>query len=160
MAGVNKVILVGNLGADPEVRQTPGGNAVATFSVAVTERWKDQSGQKQERTEWVRCVVWRRQAEIAQQYLRKGSKVYAEGKLQTRSWEDRNGGGKRYATEVILDTFQMLDAPNGQGGHGNQGGFGGNSQASFGDNGIPDFGPVGAGPAPTGPAPSEDDLPF
>ncbi len=110
MAGsLNKVMLIGNLGSDPEVRNTPAGAAVATFRVACTESWKDQSGQKQERTEWVTIVAWRQQAEIAQKYLRKGSKVYVEGKLQTRQWEDKNGGGKRYATEVLCDHFMMLD---------------------------------------------------
>lgn len=110
MAGsLNKVMLIGNLGADPEVRSTPNGATVATFRVACTESWKDQSGQKQKRTEWVTIVVWREQAALAQKYLRKGSKVYVEGKLQTRQWEDRNGGGKRYATEVLGDRLMMLD---------------------------------------------------
>lgn len=110
MAGsVNKWIGIGNLGADPEVRSTPNGAQVATFRVACSESWKDQSGQRQERTEWVTVVAWRQQAEIAQRYLRKGSKVYVEGKLQTRTWEDKNGGGKRYATEVLCDRFSMLD---------------------------------------------------
>ena len=110
MAGsLNKVLLIGNLGRDPEVRATPNGSKVATFSVACSESWKDQSGQKQERTEWVTVVAWRAQAEIAEKYLRKGSKVYVEGKLQTRTWEDKNGGGKRYATEVLVERFMMLD---------------------------------------------------
>ena len=116
MAGsLNKVMLIGHLGRDPEIRSTPNGAKVATFSVACTETWKDQSGQKQERTEWVTCVAWRAQAEIAEKYLRKGSKVYVEGKLQTRSWEDKNGGGKRYATEVLVDRFMMLDGRQGGG---------------------------------------------
>ena len=110
MAGsLNKVLLIGNLGRDPEVRATPNGSKVATFSVACSESWKDQSGQKQERTEWVTVVAWRAQAEIAEKYLRKGSKVYVEGELQTRTWEDKQGGGKRYATEVLCDRFMMLD---------------------------------------------------
>lgn len=110
MAGsLNKVMLIGNLGSDPEVRSTPNGSQVATYRIACTEAWKDQSGQKHERTEWVTIVAWRQQAEIAQRFLRKGSKVYVEGKLQTRSWEDKNGGGKRYATEVLCDRFLMLD---------------------------------------------------
>ena len=112
MAGsLNKVMLIGNLGADPEIRATQGGTEVATFRVACTETWRDHSGQKQERTEWVTVVAWRKLAEIAAKYLHKGSKVYVEGKLQTRSWEDKNGGGKRYATEVLADQFTMLDAP-------------------------------------------------
>lgn len=117
MAGsLNKVMIIGNLGRDPEVRATPNGAQVATFSVACTETWKDHDGQKQERTEWVTVVAWRQQAEIAAKYLRKGAKVYVEGKLQTRQWEDKNGGGKRYATEVLCDRFMMLDGrPGGQG---------------------------------------------
>ena len=94
-ASLNKVMLIGNLGADPEIRNTPGGAQVANFRVACTENWTDQSGQRQERTEWVTIVAWRKQAEIAQRFLRKGSRVYVEGKLQTRTWEDKNGGGKR-----------------------------------------------------------------
>lgn len=107
-ASLNKVMLIGNLGADPEVRTTPGGATVANFRVACTESWKDQRGQKQERTEWVTIVAWKVQAEIAQKYLRKGSRVYVEGKLQTRSWEATDGT-KRYATEVLCERFMMLD---------------------------------------------------
>ena len=116
MAGsLNKVQLIGNLNSDPEIRSTPSGSQVANFRVACSESWKDQSGQRQERTEWVTCVAWRAQAEIAQKYLRKGSKVYVEGKLQTRTWEDKNVGGKRYATEVLVDRFLMLDGRQGGG---------------------------------------------
>jgi len=154
MAGVNKVILLGNLGGDPEVRQTPTNKTVATVNIAVTERWKDQAGQKQERTEWMRVIFWGKQAEVVQQYLHKGSKVYVEGKLQTRSWEDKNGGGKRYATEVVASDFQFLDpAPNREGGQG--GGFGGSRGNNARDEGsLPDYGDA------AGPAPSDDDLPF
>ena len=103
MAGsLNKVMLIGNLGADPDVRTTPNGAQVANFRVACTESWTDQSGQKQERTEWVTIVAWKKLSEIIQRFLRKGSKVYVEGKLQTRTWEDTNGG-KRYATEVLCE---------------------------------------------------------
>ena len=110
MAGsVNRVILIGAMGADPEIRATPGGAQVANFRVACAETWKDASGQRQTRTEWVTVVAWRQQAEIAAKYLRKGAKVYVEGKLQTRTWEDKQGGGKRYATEVLCDRFMMLD---------------------------------------------------
>ena len=109
MSGVNKVILIGFLGADPEVRTTPQGAMVASLRLAVSETWKDQQGQRNERTEWVNLVLWRQQAEIAQKYLRKGSKIYAEGKLQTRSWDDKQSGQKRYATDVVVDTFTMLD---------------------------------------------------
>lgn len=123
MAGsLNKVMLIGNLGADPEVRNTPSGGQVANFRVACTENWTDQSGQRQERTEWVTVVAWKKLAEVAQKYLRKGSKVYVEGKLQTRSWEDKNGGGKRFATEVQCEQLTMLDPPPQRGGQ-QQGGY-------------------------------------
>lgn len=105
---LNKVLLIGNLGADPEVRSTPGGQQVANFRIACSESWKDQSGAKQEQTEWVTIVAWRQLAGIAQKYLKKGSMVYIEGKLQTRSWDDKATGGKRYATEILADDIKML----------------------------------------------------
>ena len=107
MSGVNKVILVGNLGRDPEVRYTASGTPVANFTMATTERWSDQSGERKERTEWHRIVVWGKQAEIAGEYLRKGRQVYVEGSLQTREWTDREGN-KRQTTEVRAQRFQML----------------------------------------------------
>lgn len=107
--GVNKVILVGNLGQDPEVRYMPNGNAVANVTLATSENWKDQQGQQQERTEWHRVVMFRRLAEIAGEYLRKGSKVYIEGKLQTRKWQDQQGQD-RYTTEIVANEMQMLDS--------------------------------------------------
>ena len=116
--GVNKVILVGNLGNDPEVRQTPAGVAITTISVATSESWKDkQTGQPQERTEWHRVVIFNEGlARVAENYLRKGSKVYIEGQLQTRKWQDKDGNDK-YSTEVVLQGFNstltMLDAPAG-----------------------------------------------
>jgi single-strand DNA-binding protein len=111
MAGINKVILVGRLGRDPEVRYTPSGVAVANFSMATSEEWKDRdSGEKKERTEWHRIVAWRRLGEICGEYLRKGSQIYIEGKLQTRDWEDRDGN-KRYTTEIVAQNMQMLDSP-------------------------------------------------
>jgi single-strand DNA-binding protein len=112
MAGINKVILVGRLGKDPEVRYTPSGATVANFTMATSEEWKDkESGEKQERTEWHRIVAWRRLGEICGEYLRKGKQVYIEGKLQTRSWDDRDGN-KRYTTEIVASSMQMLDSPN------------------------------------------------
>jgi single-strand DNA-binding protein len=105
--GINKVILIGNLGQDPELRYTPSGAAVANFSVATNETWNDKEGNTQERTEWHRIVAWRRLAEICGEYLKKGSQVYIEGRLQTRSWEDKDGV-KRYVTEVIARELQML----------------------------------------------------
>lgn len=111
--GINKVILIGNLGRDPEVRYTPNGNAVANISIATSESWKDkQTGEQQERTEWHRVVMFGRLGEIAGEYLKKGSKVYVEGKLQTRKWQDQNGQD-RYSTEVIANEMQMLDSKGG-----------------------------------------------
>ena len=117
--GVNKVILVGNLGNDPEVRYMPNGNAVANLSLATSESWKDQQGQVQERTEWHRLSMYRRLAEIAGEYLKKGSQIYVEGKLQTRKWQDQQGQD-RYTTEIIVDQMQMLGGRDG--GQGGQGG--------------------------------------
>ena len=110
--GVNKVILVGNLGKDPEVRYMPNGNAVANFTVATSESWKDQQGQLQERTEWHNIVMYRRLAEVAGEYLKKGSKVYLEGKLQTSKWQDQTTGQDRYKTEINAMEMQMLDSRN------------------------------------------------
>ena len=107
MTGVNKVILIGNLGSDPEVRYTPSGKAVANFRIATTEQWTNKEGSKEERTEWHRIVAWGRLGEICGQYLRKGKQVYIEGRLQTRSWDDAEGQ-KRYMTEVVAQTMQML----------------------------------------------------
>ena len=104
---VNKVILVGRLGKDPEVKYTQGGTPVAKFTVATNEVWKDQNGEKQERTEWHNIVAWTKLAEICGQYLNKGSRVYIEGRIQTRSWEDKEGN-KRYTTEIRADSMVML----------------------------------------------------
>lgn len=106
--GVNKVILVGNLGRDPEVRYMPNGNAVANLTLATSESWKDKNtGQQQEKTEWHRVVMFRKLAEIAGEFLKKGSQVYLEGKLQTRKWQDKEGND-RYTTEIVADSMQML----------------------------------------------------
>jgi len=107
MASVNKVILIGNLGRDPEVRYTPSGQAVAKFPMATKEQWKSKEGTKSERTEWHRIVAWGRLGEICGEYLKKGSQVYIEGRLQTSSWEDREGV-KKYSTEVVAQVMQML----------------------------------------------------
>lgn len=106
MASLNKVLLIGGLGRDPEVRYMPNGEAVANFSIATTETWKDKQGVKQERTEWHNIVTYRKLAEIVGEYLKKGSQIYLEGKLQTRKWE--KDGITRYSTEIIMDTMQML----------------------------------------------------
>lgn len=107
MAGVNKVILVGNLGKDPEVRYLENGTAVANFPIATSESYKDREGNRIDQTEWHNIVVWRKLAEIAENYLKKGSQIYLEGKLRTRSWDDQQGN-KRYTTEVVADNFTML----------------------------------------------------
>ncbi len=122
--GINKVILIGNLGQDPDVKYMPNGGAVANVTVATSDSWKDKNtGEMQERTEWHRVVFFRRLAEIAGEYLKKGSKVYIEGRLQTRKWQDQ-GGNDRYTTEIIANEMQMLDSRGGGGG--NQ--FGGGQQ--------------------------------
>lgn len=115
MASVNKVILVGNLGADPEVRYAPSGTAVANFSLATTDQWTNKEGGKEEKTEWHRIVAFGRLGEICGEYLHKGKQVYVEGRLQTRSWEDREGV-KRYTTEIVANTMQML-GPKGKDGN-------------------------------------------
>lgn len=107
MASVNKVILVGNLGKDPDLRFMPNGDAVCNFSIATTENWKNKDGQKQEKTEWHNIVLYRKLAEIAGEYLKKGRPVYLEGRLQTRKWQDKDGAD-RYTTEVVADQMQML----------------------------------------------------
>jgi len=118
MGSVNRVILVGNLGRDAELRYTPGGAAVATLSLATTEMWNDKQGQRQEKTEWHRVVLWGKQAETLQEYLVKGKQVYVEGRLQTRQWDDKDGN-KRYTTEIKADRVTLL----GGGGGGRSGGM-------------------------------------
>ena len=146
--GVNKVILVGNLGKDPEIRYMPNGNAVANLTLATTESWKDkQTGDQQEKTEWHRIVMFRRLAEIAGEYLKKGSQVYIEGKLQTRKWQD-NSGNDRYTTEIVADEMQML------------GGRGGGGSAGFADNAAPATASASASASAAGPADFDDDIPF
>jgi len=107
MASVNKAILVGNLGKDPEVRYMPSGEAIANITLATTDTWKDKSGEKQERTEWHRVSFFGRQAEVVGEYLKKGSQIYVEGRIQTRKWQDKEGKD-RYTTEIVADRMQML----------------------------------------------------
>ncbi|MFZ3323179.1 MAG: single-stranded DNA-binding protein, partial [Usitatibacter sp.] len=114
MASVNKVIIVGNLGRDPETRYMPEGNAITNISVATTDKWKDKNGEMQEKTEWHRVAFFGKLAEIAGEYLKKGSQVYVEGRLQTREWE--KDGVKRYTTEIIANQMQMLGSRQGMGG--------------------------------------------
>lgn len=121
MAGVNKVILVGNLGKDPEVRHLEGGASVANFTLATTETYKDKTGNRQEQTEWHNIVVWRGLADVAEKYLKKGMTIYIEGKLRSRSWDDKEGN-KRYTTEIVGDTFTILSKKeNSQQSQGNEG---------------------------------------
>ena len=135
---INKVILVGNLGRDPEVRSTNSGMPVTNFSLATNRRWKDREGNRQEATEWHNIVCFGRQAEVAGQYLARGRQVYVEGRLQTRSWEDKNSGETRYRTEIVCENFQMLgQRPGGNGG--------GGATSTEGD---------------LGPEPEDDDIPF
>ena len=144
MAGINKVILVGNLGRDPEIRYFQDGTAVANFTIATSDSWTDkQSGEKKERTEWHRIVAFRRLAEICGEYLSKGRQVYIEGKLQTREWEDKDGN-RRFTTEIVAQTMQMLGSRE-SGGAGRQD-----------DYYQP---PGGAAPQSDGPE-TEDDIPF
>jgi single-strand DNA-binding protein len=158
--GVNKVILVGNLGADPEVRYMPNGGAVANVTVATTESWKDkQSGENQEKTEWHRVVFFARLAEIVGEYLKKGSQIYVEGRLQTRKWQDKNGQD-RYTTEIVANEMQMLGSRGGAGG-GNAGGgnfAGGQKSASSAPAGG--SAPSGGGPGGGSFDDFDDDIPF
>ncbi|CAM3987650.1 single-stranded DNA-binding protein [Bordetella tumulicola] len=122
MASVNKVILVGNLGRDPEVRYSPDGAAICNVSIATTSQWKDKaSGERREETEWHRVVMYNRLAEIAGEYLKKGRPVYIEGRLKTRKWQDKDTGADRYSTEIVADQMQMLGGREG----GGEGGYGG-----------------------------------
>jgi single-strand DNA-binding protein len=152
MASVNKVILVGNLGRDPELRYTQSGQAVATLSLATTDRWRDKEGANQERTEWHRIVVWGKQAENCAQYLQKGRSAYIEGRLQTRDWEDKDGV-KKYTTEIVAQIVQFLGGRGGAGGPGSGDGPG-SSGPPMGGGGMD-----GPGPGPSGPPPG-DDVPF
>jgi single-strand DNA-binding protein len=117
-ASVNKVILIGRLGKDPEIRSTPQGTTVAKFTLATDERFTDRSGEKQERTEWHNIVAWSKLAEICGQYLKKGKLVYIEGSLRTDSWDDKESGQKRYRTEIVAQNMQMLDRKGDEGGGG------------------------------------------
>lgn len=154
MGYLNKVLLIGRLGQDPEKRVTPTGASVVNVNLATTEYYKDKSGNRQERTEWHKIVLWNRQAEIAEQYCRKGSQLYVEGSLQTRDWQDKDGN-KRYTTEIVAKSLQMLDSK-GQGqGQGSGGGYQDNRQQSNGQHDqTPASGPVGGDDF------AEDDIPF
>ncbi|MGB4246677.1 MAG: single-stranded DNA-binding protein [Pseudohongiellaceae bacterium] len=167
--GVNKVILVGNVGGDPEMRNLPSGGAVANVTLATSESWKDKNtGQPQEKTEWHRVVFFNRLAEIVGEYVKKGSKLYIEGSLRTRSWEQ--DGIKRYATEIVAGEMQMLDSRGGQGGGQGGGSYGGNDggyDSQFGQDTAPQQQYGNNRPRESSPAPApsnfdnfDDDIPF
>jgi single-strand DNA-binding protein len=160
MSGVNKVIIVGRLGGDPEVRYTPGGQPVGKLSVATSENWTDKQGQKQERTEWHRVVVWGKLAEICGQHLAKGRQVYVEGRLQTRSWDDKTSGQKKYATEVVATTVQFLGAPGAGAGATAGASAGGHSSPERGDASASSGGSSAADFSPEPPFDSDADIPF
>lgn len=157
-SGVNKVILIGHLGADPDMRYTPSGAGVCELRVATSESWKDKNGQRQERTEWHRVVVWGKMAEICAKYLTKGRQVYLEGRIQTRSWDDKDGQ-KRYMTEIIASDVQFLS------GGGDRAGGGGAPRRGGNDDGPPpptdDYGGGGGnGGGGFGGGSPDDDIPF
>jgi len=149
MASVNKVILIGNLGATPELKYLPSGQAVCSMSLACNETWIDKAGQKQERTEWVRCTVWGKQAEACGKYLEKGKQVYVEGSLRTESWDDKETGEKKYTTKVQVQKVVFLGGRNG----GSEGGERELERQRTGGGRAPD-------PAPPDFGPGDDDIPF
>jgi single-strand DNA-binding protein len=156
MASVNKVILIGNLGRDPETRYMPDGGAITNISIATTETWKDKQGEKQEKTEWHRVAFFGKLAEIAGEYLKKGSQVYVEGRLQTRKWQDKDGADK-YTTEIVANAMQMLGSRQGMGGGASV------SEREPAEGGAPARGaarPAGAKPAAGKFDDFEDDIPF
>ncbi len=156
---VNKVFLLGNLGRDPEVRSTSSGQPVANFPVATSRKWRDREGQLQEQTEWHNIVCFGRQAEIAGQYLTKGKQVFVEGRIQTRSWDDRNTGEKRYRTEVVAENFQMLGS-RGSGGGGGGGGYPDYDESSYGGGSSGGGSGSGGGSESGGGGDDDDDIPF
>jgi single-strand DNA-binding protein len=154
MSGINKVIIVGRLGSDPEMKAVGQGSTVTRLSVATSESWTDKNGQKQERTEWHRVTVWGKLAELCGKYLAKGKQVYVEGKLQTRSWEDN--GQKKYATDIVAQTVQFLSAGGASTGAGNNQDAGMNQSSGSGAGGDFNFGDFG--PEPT--FNQSEDIPF
>jgi single-strand DNA-binding protein len=152
MAGVNKAILVGNLGRDPELRTTPNGQSVVNFTLATSETWTDKSGERVERTEWHRIVVWGRTAEMCNQYLSKGRTVYVEGRIQTREWEDKDGN-KRYTTEINANTVNFIGPRGSSGSSGSSGGDSGGEPSGGSNDG-------GSGPSGDPDPPMDDNIPF
>ncbi len=161
MAGksLNRVQLIGNLGKDPEIKYTPQGTAVAKITIATNERFKDKAGEWQDRTEWHNVVLWQRLAEIAGEYLKKGGKVYIEGRLQTRSWDDKTSGQKKYMTEIVASDLILLGGRGESGGGAGGGDFAGSSRSSAAggnnfDQRTPEAEPTGTGPI------TDEDIPF
>ena len=161
---VNKVILIGNLGKDPEVKYTPQGTAVAKFSLATNERFKDKQGEWQDRTEWHNITCWARLAEIAGEYLKKGRTVYIEGSLRTDSWDDKQTGQKKYMTNVVANDLVLLGGKGGEGGGGEEGGYaGGRSRGAAAGNDFDQRGnsePAGAKSSEKSTEITDDDIPF
>ena len=161
---INKVILIGNVGRDPELRYTANGTAVANFSLATSRRYKDRDGNQREETEWHRCVAWARLAEIINQYAPKGKQLYLEGRLQTRQWDDKDGNTK-YSTEIVIEEMKLLGGRGdaGQGGGGGGGGWnqdaGGQQGGGEQQDGGGQEGGGGGAPTPSTPV-SDDDIPF
>ena len=158
MAGrsLNKVQLIGHLGKDPEIKYTPQGTPVARITIATNERWKDKDGNWQDRTEWHNVVLWQRMAEIAGEYLKKGRQVFIEGRLQTRSWDDKQSGQKKYMTEVVANDMILLGG-RGEGGGESTGSSRGAAASAGGNNfdqRVPEPEPAGAGPI------TDEDIPF
>ena len=159
---VNKAILVGRLGRDPETRYTSGGQAVANFTMATDESFKDRAGERQKRTEWNRIVLWGKLAEIAQQYLKKGMLVYIEGRIQTRQWEDKRDGQKRTTTEIVANSMKMLTSRAEGAAAGASATSSASSGGGFGRGADPDAegGPTPDEVAPPGPEITDEDIPF
>ena len=151
MASVNRVILIGNLGRDPEIRYTQGGEPIANFSLATNEAWTDKSGQKQERTEWHNLVGYARGAEILRDYVKKGSKLYVEGRITTRSWDDKETGKKAYRTEIVVNEISLLSPAEGSNGRSGTNGRDSQSRTNRYSEPAEDFGSVGI---------TDDDIPF
>jgi single-strand DNA-binding protein len=152
--GVNKVILLGNVGKDPEIRSTPSGTMVGTFGLATAERAKDQTGNWVDKTEWHNLVCFGRTAEIVRDYVKKGTQLFVEGKIQTRSWDDKESGQKKYRTEILVNELTLLGGSGGQGGQGGGSGYSRGNTASFGSSSpapVDDFAGTGI---------TDDDIPF
>jgi single-strand DNA-binding protein len=155
---VNKAILVGRLGKDPETRYTSAGQAVCTFSLATDETYKDRNGERQKRTEWHRITMWGKLAEIGQKYLKKGQLVFIEGRIQSRQWDDKNTGQKRNATDIVANEMRMLTSRAESGGGAGPSSAGGGDE--FSQGGSTSFSDEGSAPQSSGPEISDEDIPF